>query len=142
LHISKVISSIIGGGLSDKFGRKPLIFAGWLVYAAVYTGFAFVTDAWQTWVLFIIYGTYFGLTEGAEKALVADLVSDEKRGTAYGLYALAFGVTVFPASLLLGGIWSWYGATYAFLFSAFLSICAAFLMLTVKTSRIETAKGD
>ena len=137
LHISKVISSIIGGSLSDKFGRKPLIFAGWLVYAAVYAGFAFVTDARQTWVLFIIYGIYFGLTEGAEKALVADLVSDEKRGTAYGLYAFAFGVTVFPASLLLGGIWSWYGATYAFLFSAFLSICAAFLILTVKTGTIS-----
>jgi MFS family permease len=132
LHISKVIFSIIGGSLSDKFGRKSLIFSGWLVYAGVYSGFAFVSEAWQTWVLFIIYGVYFGLTEGAEKALVADLVEDEKRGTAYGLYAFAFGVTVFPASLLLGGIWSWFGATSAFLFSAFLSICAAFMMLTVK----------
>jgi MFS family permease len=142
LHISKVIFSIIGGGLSDKFGRKSLIFSGWLVYAGVYAGFAFVNDAWQTWVLFIIYGVYFGLTEGAEKALVADLVDEDKRGTAYGLYALAFGVTVFPASLLLGGIWSYFGATTAFLFSAFLSIFAAFLILSVKTSRIETAKGD
>ena len=142
LHISKVIFSIIGGGLSDKFGRKSMIFSGWLVYAGVYTGFAFVSNEWQIWTLFIIYGVYFGLTEGAEKALVADLVENEKRGTAYGLYAFAFGVTVFPASLLLGGIWSWFGASYAFLFSAFLSICAAILMLTVKTSRIENAKGD
>jgi MFS family permease len=135
LHISKVIFSIVGGGLSDKFGRKSMIFSGWLVYAGVYAGFAFVNDAWQTWVLFIIYGVYFGLTEGAEKALVADLVENEKRGTAYGLYAFAFGVTVFPASLLLGGIWSYYGATIAFLFSAILSIIAAFLMLTVKSKK-------
>lgn len=135
LHISKVISSIIGGSLSDKFGRKPLIISGWLVYAAVYLGFAFVNEAWQTWVLFIIYGTYFGLTEGAEKALVADLVENEKRGTAYGLYAFAFGVTVFPASLLLGGIWNYYGATYAFLFSSLLSVIAAFMMLTVKSKK-------
>jgi MFS family permease len=135
LHISKVISSIIGGDLSDKLGRKTLIFSGWIVYALVYLGFAFVTEAWQVWALFIVYGTYFGLTEGAEKALVADLVEDEKRGTAYGLYALAFGITVFPASLLLGGLWSYFGSSYAFLFSAFLSLIAAFLLLSIKTEK-------
>jgi MFS family permease len=135
LHISKVISSIVGGDLSDKFGRKTLIFSGWIVYALVYFGFAFVTEPWQVWALFIVYGTYFGLTEGAEKALVADLVENEKRGTAYGLYALAFGITVFPASLLLGGIWSYFGSSYAFLFSAFLSLIAAVLLLSIKTGR-------
>lgn len=142
LHISKVISSIIGGDLSDKIGRKTMIFSGWIIYAFVYLGFAFINQAWQAWILFIIYGIYFGLTEGTEKALVADLVEDEKRGTAYGLYALAFGITVFPASLLLGAIWSAFGASYAFIFSSFLSICAAFLILTVQTSKIENAKGN
>jgi MFS family permease len=142
LHISKVISSIIGGDLSDKLGRKTMIFSGWIIYALVYLGFAFINQAWQVWILFIIYGIYFGLTEGTEKALVADLVEDEKRGTAYGLYALAFGITVFPASLLLGAIWNWFGASYAFVFSSFLSICAAFLILTVQTSKIENAKGN
>ncbi|MDQ3799717.1 MAG: MFS transporter, partial [Acidobacteriota bacterium] len=92
------------------------------------------------WVLFLVYGAYSGLTEGAEKAMVADMVSDEKRGTAYGLYALAFGITVFPASLLIGGIWSLYGATTAFLFSAFLSICASLLLLTVNTKPV-TQRG-
>ncbi|HEY0050112.1 MAG TPA: MFS transporter, partial [Pyrinomonadaceae bacterium] len=137
LHLSKVFFSLVGGDLSDRIGRKTLIFSGWILYALVYAGFAFVTEAWQTWVLFIIYGVYFGLTEGAEKALVADMVTDEKRGTAYGLYALAFGITVFPASLLIGGIWSFYGAPTAFLFSAFLSICAAVLLLTVKTKAVQ-----
>ncbi len=137
LHFSKVISSLIGGSLSDKFGRKKLIFSGWIVYALVYFGFAFITESWQAWALFIIYGVYFGLTEGAEKALVADLVSPEKRGTAFGLYNLAFGITVFPASLLLGGIWSQFGSVYAFVFSAFLSIIAAILLLGIKTSANE-----
>jgi MFS family permease len=141
LHISKVISSIVGGDLSDRFGRKTLIFSGWIVYALVYLGFAFISEPWQAWVLFIIYGTYFGLTEGAEKALVADLVEDDKRGTAYGLYALAFGVTVFPASLLLGGIWSYFGASFAFAFSAFLSLVAAFLLLSVKTDKPTFTSG-
>jgi MFS family permease len=133
LHFSKVFFSLLGGDLSDRVGRKTLIFAGWILYALVYAGFAFVTEAWQAWILFIVYGVYFGLTEGAEKALVADMVSNEKRGTAYGLYALAFGITVFPASLLIGGIWSYFGARSAFLFSAALSICACVLLLTVKT---------
>ncbi|MBO0236887.1 MFS transporter, partial [Vibrio parahaemolyticus] len=83
------ISSLIAGGLSDKFGRKKMITLGWIVYAAVYLGFAFVSKDWQAWALFIIYGIYFGLTEGVEKAFVADLVEDEKRGTAYGFYNLA-----------------------------------------------------
>ena len=134
LHLSKVMFSLIGGGLSDKFGRKKLIFSGWILYALVYAGFAFINSPWQAWTLFLIYGIYFGLTEGAEKALVADLVPPAKRGTAFGLYNLAFGVTVFPASLLLGGIWSEFGSIYAFLFSAFLSICAALALLNIKTN--------
>ncbi|HXG84099.1 MAG TPA: MFS transporter [Pyrinomonadaceae bacterium] len=133
LHISKVVSSLIGGSLSDKVGRKKLIFSGWILYALVYAGFAFVDSAAEAWALFIIYGVYFGLSEGAEKALVADLVPAEKRGTAFGLYNLAFGITVFPASLLIGGLWEGFGATTAFLVSASVSICAALLLLTVKT---------
>ena len=132
LHFSKVIFSLIGGDLSDKFGRKTLIFTGWIVYALVYAGFAFVSAAWQTWALFLIYGIYFGLTEGVEKALVADLVPPEKRGTAFGFYNLAFSITVFPASLLFGAIWTEFGASAAFLISACISICAAVLLLTVK----------
>lgn len=137
LHLSKFTSSIIGGSLSDKFGRKKLIFSGWILYALVYAAFAFINSPVQAWILFIIYGVYFGLTEGTEKALVADLVPSGKRGTAFGLYNLAFGITVFPASLLLGGLWNAFGSQTAFLFSALLSICAAFFLLTIQTHRRE-----
>ncbi len=135
LHFSKVVSSLVFGDLSDKFGRKTMIFAGWILYALVYAGFAFVGAAWQTWVLFIVYGLYFGLTEGVEKALVADLVPREKRGTAYGFYNLAFSVTVFPASLIFGAIWTKFGAETAFLISAAISVGAAFLLLTIQTKK-------
>ena len=137
LHFSKVIFSLIGGDLSDKFGRKTLIFSGWMIYALVYAGFAFVNAAWQTWVLFLIYGIYFGLTEGVEKALVADLVPAEKRGTAFGFYNLAFSITVFPASLLFGLLWDKFGAGTAFLVSASISICAAALLLTIQPKMTE-----
>ena len=128
-HGMKVLSSLYGGDLSDRLGRKRLIVSGWVLYAAVYAGFAFATHSISLWVLFLIYGIYFGLVEGAEKALVADLVRPEQRGTAYGLYNLAFGVTVFPASLLMGMIWDWKGPATAFLVSACMGATAAVLLL-------------
>ncbi len=141
LHISKVVFSLIGGDLSDRIGRKKIIFAGWILYALVYAGFGFVTQAWQVWALFFVYGAFFGLTEGVEKALVADLVEPEKRGTAFGFYNLAFGITVFPASLLFGALWTEFGAETAFLVSASISILAAILLLTIKTKR-DDLKGE
>lgn len=139
-HIVKVLSSIFGGDLSDRLGRRRLIVSGWILYAAVYAGFAFVSSEISVWILFMIYGIYFGLSEGAEKALVADLVNPGQRGTAYGLYNLAFGVTVLPASLLMGTLWDWRGPQTAFLVSAALGASAAVLLLTlVKTQRATPA---
>ncbi|HZH34286.1 MAG TPA: MFS transporter, partial [Pyrinomonadaceae bacterium] len=135
LNLVKVLSSLVGGDLSDRIGRKSLIVAGWILYAAVYCGFAFVTTASGAWSLFLIYGIYFGLTEGVEKALVADLVPAERRGTAFGWYHLAYGIAVFPASLMLGAIWNYYGFQAAFLLSAAISLAAALLLLTVRTKQ-------
>jgi Na+/melibiose symporter-like transporter len=129
LHLSKVLSSIVGGDLSDRLGRKTLIVAGWLLYALVYLGFSRVSTAGEAWALFLIYGVYFGLAEGAEKALVADLVRPEQRGTAYGLYNLAFGITVLPASLLMGALWDWRGPATAFVVSAAIGTAAALLLV-------------
>ena len=131
LHFSKVFASLIAGELSDRVGRKVLIFGGWIVYAFVYAGFAFVSSPWQAWVLFVIYGVYFGMTEGNEKALVADMVDADKRGTAYGFYNLAFGISVFPASLLFGLLWTTFGPETAFLASAVVSIISAVLLLSI-----------
>lgn len=132
LHISKTVSSLVGGGLSDRFGRKRLIVSGWLVYAAIYFGFAFSTTRFQTWLLFILYGVYFGLTEGVEKALVTDLVKPALRGTAFGLYNLVIGIGALPASLVTGWMWDRFGAALALAVGAGLSLLASlFLILTI-----------
>jgi MFS family permease len=142
-HGMKVLSSLFGGDLSDRLGRKRLIVSGWVLYAAVYAGFAFASNTVSVWVLFLIYGIYFGLVEGAEKALVADLVRPEQRGTAYGLYNLAFGITVFPASLLMGMIWDWKGAPTAFLVNAVMGATAAGLLLLLVQRPARTGgSGD
>lgn len=142
LHFSKVFSSLIGGDLSDRVGRKAMILSGWIIYALVYAAFAFIDSAWQAWVLFALYGAYFGLTEGVEKALVADMVEYEKRGTAFGLYNLAYGITVFPASLLFGFLWYKFGTETAFLVSAAISLAAALCFLTIQTGKWNIEKGS
>ena len=107
----------------------------------VYAGFAFVNNAISVWFLFLIYGVYFGLAEGAEKALVADLVRPEQRGTAYGLYNLAFGITVLPASLLMGAVWSLWGPAPAFILSACLGASAAILLLILVRTPMQAGSA-
>jgi MFS family permease len=136
LHVVKAVSSTPGGALSDRVGRKPTLMAGWLLYAAVYGGFAVATEAWHAWALFGVYGVFFGLTEGTERALVADIVAPERRGAAYGWYHLAVGLGMFPASLLFGILWDKAGAPTAFLVGASLALAAAIgLRVAVPTVR-------
>ena len=125
LHVVKSASSTPGGALSDRIGRKPLIVAGWLLYAAVYFAFALAKVEWHAWALFAVYGIYFGLTEGTEKALVADLVPANRRGTAFGWYNLAIGLAALPASLIFGAIWDRAGSPVAFAFGAAVALSAA-----------------
>jgi MFS family permease len=135
LHVTKALSSLIGGGLSDRIGRRPVIISGWLLYAAIYFGFALLDTGAAMWALFAIYGFYFGLTEGVEKAMVADLVTAEQRGTAFGLYNLVIGVTALPASLMLGLLWQSFGARTALIVSAIISLIAAGLLMTAGRRR-------
>ena len=125
LNFVKSALSTPGGALSDRIGRKPLIVAGWFVYAAVYLLFGRATEPWHAWALFAVYGVYFGLTEGVEKALVADLVPAARRGAAFGWYNLALGLGALPASLLFGAIWDRAGAPAAFTFGAAMAALAA-----------------
>ena len=130
LHVVKMVSSTPGGMLSDHFGRRPLITGGWIVYAIVYAGFAFATTQWHVWALFAVYGTMFGLTEGAEKALVADLVPAHRRGAAFGWYHATIGAAALPASLLFGVVWEKYGARAAFCTGSTLAVLATIAFLT------------
>jgi MFS family permease len=135
-HVSKIAFSIPGGILSDKLGRRPIIIAGWLMYAVVYMLFALVTQEWQFWALMLAYGFYFGMAEGSEKALVADFVPSEQRGTAFGVYAGAVGIAALPASLVFGIFWAQIGPRWAFGIGATLAgLAAILLMLLLSTDR-------
>lgn len=119
------------GALSDRIGRRRIILGGWLAYGLIYLGFAAADAAWQVVALFVGYGVYYGLTEGAAKAMVADLAPAEQRGTAYGVFNAAIGLTALPASLLAGLAWQGMGAWPGLGAAAPFWIGAAFALLAV-----------
>ena len=122
------------GSLSDRIGRRKLIIGGWLFYAAIYLGFGLAQTAWQAWALMAVYGVYYGLAYGVANALIADLIPENVRGTAYGTYNAVVGLMAIPASVIAGVLWtgvgSWtgFGPSAPFLFGGSLALIAALLM--------------
>ena len=128
LHVVKMISSVLGGVLSDRFGRRAMIGLGYLWYAAIYAGFAWVTSLPAVIAIFLAYGVYFGLTEGVEKAWVADLSPVESRGLAFGVYNAVLGGGGLAASLVFGAIWTRVSPQAAFLAGAGFALAACLLL--------------
>ena len=131
LHVVKVLSSVAGGDLSDRFGRRTLIAAGWIVYTLVYAAFGYFDSAAPIIVIFLCYGLYFGLTEGVEKAWVADLAPAGARGTAVGVYNAALGVGGLFSSLMFGVIWTRASPQAAFLTGAAVALVAIGLLYSL-----------
>jgi MFS family permease len=135
LHVVKATVSVAGGMLSDRWSRRSVIGIGWAVYALVYGGFALSTSVSALVAWFLVYGCYYGLAEGVEKALVADLAPAGRRGTAYGLYNGVLGVGAFFASLLFGLIWKVAGAPAGFAMGALLALAATISLYLVVPGR-------
>jgi MFS family permease len=132
-HVVKSSLSTHAGALADRWDRRKMIVAGWAVYAATYAAWGFAEGpAWMV-ALFLVYALYSAATEGAERALVADYVPQEKRGTAFGWFHLAVGVSALPASVLFGALYAWKGAPAAFGTAAALAVAAAALLLALPT---------
>ncbi|MBN1578032.1 MAG: MFS transporter [Chitinispirillaceae bacterium] len=158
-HIIKVIFSTPFGALSDRIGRKITINIGWAIYAFVYISFAllvFLPVAVQvaaTFILFAVYALFYAFTEGTEKAFVADIVEEGKRGSAFGMYNFAVGLGALPASVIFGFLYSGFnkllpgfGGTVAFGFGGLVALVSmALLAIIVKEpgksdSRIEVSR--
>lgn len=128
LHVVKMVSSVAGGALSDRFGRRPLIALGYLWYALIYGAFAYLTTLTWTIAVFLAYGIYFGLTEGVEKAWVADMAPLRAGGVAFGIYNAAIGFGGLAASVLFGLIWIRVSPAAAFLTGACFALVASLLL--------------
>jgi MFS family permease len=135
LHVVKSVSSFVAGGWSDRAGRTAVIATGWSIYAVVYFGFAFTDSFGGLLLWFLVYGLYFGMTEGVEKALVADLAPPSRRGIAFGIYTTVQGIGSLAASVLFGLLWSQFGAAVAFSVGAVLALAATAVLLTLPRPR-------
>ena len=134
-NVVYAIAAIPLGGLSDRIGRKPVVAAGWLVYAIVYLGFAATRSSLAPWGLLATYGLYQAMTEGVTKALISDVVSKDQRAGAIGLFYTVAGMSQFLASVVAGLLWShqWIGLHAPFFVGALCAILAIPLVLTAPT---------
>ena len=121
-------ASIPLGSLSDKIGREKVILLGWFSYSVSYLGFGLANQSYQIWFLFAFYGIYFATTEGVAKAYVADIISSEYRGRAYGIYNSVIGLVTLPASMIAGFLWDKYNPSAPFYFGAAIAFLAAILL--------------
>jgi MFS family permease len=112
-HLVKAGGSTWGGTLSDRIGRKRAILLGWAAYGVSYAGFALAGSPLVVVALFAVYGVFHALTEGPERALVADLAGPAARGRAFGLFHAVTGAMLLPASLLTGLLWQRFGGATA-----------------------------
>ena len=132
LHVVKSATSAAGGVLADRIGYRAPIIAGWMLYAVIYVAFAFASSLVAVVALFLLYGLFFGLTEGPEKALIAELSPPQVRGTAFGFYNAALGLGVLAASVLFGTLWVTIAPAAAFLAGAAFAVAASILLISLK----------
>ncbi len=120
------------GILSDRVGRRPVLIGGYLVFSAIYMGFAVAGRSWHAWPLFAVYGLYYAATEGVQKAYIADIVPPESRGAAIGLVNALTGIATLPASVTAGFLWEYVNPRAPFVAGAALSAAAASMMLLLR----------
>jgi MFS family permease len=136
-HVAKSASNLILGHAVDRFGSRPALLLGWLVFAGVYIGFGVATSTAAIWTCFIVYGITSGLIEPAERALVATLAGSERKGLAYGWFNFAVGIATLPSSLIFGALYQTYGPLVAFVWGAALALVAVILLTGVSANPVD-----
>lgn len=131
-NLTYTFFSLPTGILSDRIGRRPVIISGYIIFAIIYLGFGLVHHSIGIWILFIFYGLYYAATEGIQKAYIADLVPQGKRGTAMGTFNAFTGIAALPASILAGFLWQAFGPLATFGASSSMALIAAILLFIVK----------
>ncbi len=129
LHVVKMISTYWFGKLTDSQSKKKMIIIGWVYFSFIYFGLAYFSSLIPLILFFLAYGVFFGLIEPSMRALVAEIVPYDLRGTAFGYFHGIVGISSLPASIMFGWIWYAFGAPWAFVTGAILSLTASLILL-------------
>ena len=133
-NLSYAISAIPAGMAADRYGRKRIILLGFILFAALYYGFAVAGSSAAIWALFIVYGVFMGLTEGIQKAFLSTIIPEEFKATAFGVYASAVGLATLPASLIGGVLWDRVSPAATFYFGAATASLSTLLFIALIVS--------
>jgi len=128
LNVCKSAAALLGGRLADVFGRQRITIVSWSGYALSFVMLSLVQSSSALWLSTLLYGTLIGFGEGSERALISMYADDRERGTAFGWYHLAVGMSAIPAGLLFGVVWHYWNASAAFLFAGTLALLSALLL--------------
>lgn len=129
LNLVKSVSSLPAGYLADRFSKKGVLILGWLLYSVSYLGFALSETTTQFLTILVVYGLYFGFSEGVERAIISELLPEDRRGTGFGLFYLVQGIGLLLASILFGLIWDYYSVKLPFFISSFLALLSTILLI-------------
>lgn len=127
-NLTASVLAVPFGKLSDRSGRKSVLTCGYLLFSAVYAGFAFASSAPAFIVVFAVYGVFTAMTAGVERALIAEIAPARLKGTMLGLHSTVSGIALLPASVIFGFLWDRFGTAVPFLFGAGMSMLAAVLL--------------
>jgi len=115
------------GIMADKFGKRKMILASYLLFSLIFVGFAFAANALHAWILFGIYGIFVAINEGVQRAYVATIIKPEMKGTGYGIYHTVTGLAALPASIIGGALWQHIGPQALFFYGTAMSLLSCIL---------------
>ena len=127
-NLAKSLASWWGGKAALRLGKERVMAISWIAYAATFVALSMTTTPLMLWTVTLVYGIFAGLGEGIERAVIGDFAAPTERGTAYGWYNMMLGLSAIPAGLMFGGLWQFFGASYAFSFAGFVALVAALVL--------------
>jgi MFS family permease len=133
-----VVSALLAtpaGIMADRIGKKRMILASYVIFAAVFLGFAFATSQIHGWFLFLAFGVFIAMNEGVQRAYVATVIKPEAMATGYGIYHTIIGLAALPSAIIGGALWQHFGAQALFLYGAAMALIASLLFIELLRHR-------